>query len=124
MKYHHLNFEERFCIEKMYCGGSEIRRIAEFLGRSPNTVSRELKQNRVNGIYVAEKAKHKAYALRWRAKEGDDMEQIKKITTELSNELSKIGEILSKASEQASPSPAPEGSQDGQVRDADFEEKK
>lgn len=69
MKYHHLNFEERFCIEKMYCGGSEVRRIAEFLGRSPNTVSRELGRNKVNGIYEATKAKHKAYALRWRAKE-------------------------------------------------------
>ena len=69
MKYHHLNFEERFCIEKMYCGGSDVRRIAEFLGRSPNTVSRELGRNKVNGTYEATKAKHKAYALRWRAKQ-------------------------------------------------------
>jgi len=69
MKYHHLNFEERFCIEKMYCAGTLIRRIAEFLGRSPNTVSRELQRNNVNGIYEATKARHKAYALRWRAKQ-------------------------------------------------------
>ena len=69
MKYHHLNFEERFCIEKMYCGGSQIRRIAEFLLRSPNTVSREISTHSVNGVYVANKAKHKAYAERWRAKE-------------------------------------------------------
>jgi transposase, IS30 family len=68
MKYHHLNFEERFCIEKMYCAGSEVRKIADFLHRSPNTISRELRRNKVNGIYEANKAKHKAYALRWRAK--------------------------------------------------------
>ena len=69
MKYHHLNFEERFCIEKMHCGGSEIRRLAEFLHRSPNTISFEIRKHSVNGEYLAKKAKHKAYAERWRAKE-------------------------------------------------------
>lgn len=68
MKYHHLNFEERFCIEKMYCARSEIRRIAEFLGRSPNTISREIERHSVKGEYIADKARHKAYAERWRAK--------------------------------------------------------
>ena len=69
MKYHHLNFEERFCIEKMYCAGTLIRRIAEFLDRSPNTISREIEKHSVNGVYEAKKAKHKAYSERWRAKE-------------------------------------------------------
>lgn len=69
MKYHHLSFEERFLIEKMYCAGSEIRRIAEFLVRSPNTVSREINLHSVNGVYGAEKAKQKSSAQRWRAKE-------------------------------------------------------
>lgn len=68
MKYHHLSFEERFCIEKLYSVDTEIRRIAEFLSRSPNTISREIKKNTVEGIYIAEKANHKAYARRWRAK--------------------------------------------------------
>ena len=68
MKYHHLNFEERFCIEKMYCAGTLIRRIAEFLGRSPNTISREIEKYSVKGIYGAEKAKQKSSARRWRAK--------------------------------------------------------
>lgn len=68
MKYHHLSFEERFCIEKMYCGGSAIRRIAEFLNRSVNTVSREILKYSVNGIYDAKKAKQKSGAKRWRAK--------------------------------------------------------
>ena len=67
-KYHHLNFEERFLIEKLFSGGTLIRRIAEFLGRSPNTISREIKKYSVKGVYGAEKAKQKSSARRWRAK--------------------------------------------------------
>jgi IS30 family transposase len=69
MKYHHLSFEERFVIEKLYSAGSAIRQIADFLGRSANTISQEIRKNTVNGLYEAEKAKHKAYASRWRAKQ-------------------------------------------------------
>ena len=68
-KYHHLEDNERFCIEKMYIAGSAIRRIAEFLGRSANTVSREIRKHSVNGIYDALKARQKSSAERWRAKE-------------------------------------------------------
>lgn len=68
MKYHHLSFEERFVIEKLFSMGVVIREIAKFLHRSPNTVSQEIKKNSVRGEYLAEKARHKAYALRWRAK--------------------------------------------------------
>ncbi len=68
MTYHHLSFEERFCIEKMYRAGSAVRRIAEFLSRSVNTISREIRKNSIRGAYTAEKARHKAYAHRWRAK--------------------------------------------------------
>lgn len=57
------------------------------------------------------------------AQKGEDMEQIKKTTTELSTELQKIGEIMNKASqESAQQTPPKEG--EGPVRDADFEEKK
>ena len=69
MKYHHLSFEERFVIEKLYCAGSAIRRIAEFLNRSVNTVSREIRKNSVKGTYTAEKAKVKTSMRRWRAKQ-------------------------------------------------------
>ena len=69
MKYHHLSFGERFCIEKMYSAGSAIRRIAEFLDRSVNTISNEVKKNSVNGTYTAEKALQKSSAKRWRAKQ-------------------------------------------------------
>jgi len=68
-KYRHLSFEERFVIEKLYGAGSAIRRIAEFLGRSVNTISRELRKHSVNGSYTAIKAKQKSSAERWRAKQ-------------------------------------------------------
>lgn len=67
-KYHHLSFEERFVIEKLYCVGVYIRLIAQFLGRSPNTIALELKKNVVKDSYDAEKAKVKASQRRWKAK--------------------------------------------------------
>jgi IS30 family transposase len=69
MKYQHLKNEERFCIEKMYCGGFAIRKIAKFLKRSANTISREIRKHSVSGVYDAEKAMQKSYAKRWRAKQ-------------------------------------------------------
>lgn len=67
-KYNHLSFEERFCIEKMWEAKVFVRQIAEFLSRSPNTISQELKRNMVEGKYLADKARHKAYVKRWRSK--------------------------------------------------------
>ncbi|MFZ2522549.1 MAG: molecular chaperone DnaK [Minisyncoccia bacterium] len=55
------------------------------------------------------------------ASKNEDMEMIKKTTTELSNELSKVGEAMSKT---GGTEPAGEVPKDGPVRDADFEEKK
>lgn len=66
--YKHLSFEERFTIEKLWSGGVAIREIADFLSRSPNTISRELNRNMVNGIYGAKKAQLKVNQRRWRAK--------------------------------------------------------
>ena len=67
-KYKQLSFEERFTIEKLWSAHVVIREIATFLGRSPNTISREINKNMVNGTYDAFKATHKAYARRWSAK--------------------------------------------------------
>ena len=67
-KYCHLSGKERFLIEKLYLAGSAIRRIAEFLSRSVNTISREIKKNSVKGIYSAEKSEQKTSMRRWRAK--------------------------------------------------------
>jgi len=67
-KYKHLSYEERFTIEKLFEANVAIREIAGFLGRSPNTVSRELSRNMVKSIYSADKAHAKVRARRWLAK--------------------------------------------------------
>jgi Transposase and inactivated derivatives, IS30 family len=67
-KYKHVSYEERFTIEKLFEANVKIREIAEFLGRSPNTISRELSRNMVNGVYDAKKAQVKVSQRRWRAK--------------------------------------------------------
>lgn len=45
MSYHHLTLEERKKLSRMLRNKETIRHIAEALGRSPGTVSRELKRN-------------------------------------------------------------------------------
>lgn len=67
-KYLHLNFEERFLIEKLFLAGVKLREIARFLLRSPNTVSREIKKNSVNEEYRANKADKRSKYKRWRSK--------------------------------------------------------
>jgi molecular chaperone DnaK len=62
-----------------------------------------------------------------KAKEGEDMEQIKKTTSDLSNELQKIGEIMNKAAQENNTAQTPpngEAPKDEKVRDADYTEKK
>jgi len=66
--YKHLQYEERFTIEKLLNANVAIREIAHFLGRSPNTISNEIKKNSVKGIYTAQKAQLKVKQRRWRAK--------------------------------------------------------
>lgn len=59
-----------------------------------------------------------------KAKDGEDMEAIKNSTSTLSNELSKIGEMMNKANQEQPQTPPQENGNDGNVRDAEFEEKK
>ncbi len=66
--YTHIQFEERFVIEKLWSSEVTIREIAGFLGRSPSTISYEIGRNSVHSVYDATKANHKAYATRWRGK--------------------------------------------------------
>lgn len=47
-----------------------MRDIADVLGRSPNTVSYELREKRVKGVYDPRKAHHKTYYRRYRSKRG------------------------------------------------------
>ena len=48
MNYHHLTIEERCCIREFYKKGLSYRKIAELIGRSPSTVSREINRNRTH----------------------------------------------------------------------------
>lgn len=45
MNYHHLSIEERSCIRKYYKDGLSYREIGRLLGRSPSTISREIRRN-------------------------------------------------------------------------------
>ena len=59
-KYLGLSSAERSEIQILKEKGHSLRKIARVLGRSPNTISREIKVNSVNNEYVATKAKAKA----------------------------------------------------------------
>lgn len=64
----HLCEKERFLIESLLRVHTSIRGIALILERSPNTISREIKKNIVNGIYIGDKAQRKAYYKRYLSK--------------------------------------------------------
>ena len=59
-KYSGLSDAERSEIEILKGRGYSIRKIAEVLGRSPSTISREIKVNSAAGEYIAKKAKTKS----------------------------------------------------------------
>lgn len=67
-KYDHLCYEDRVKIEHWHKAGRSIRYIARELGRSPNTISYELKNLAVTGEYEAKKASVKAYQKRYYAR--------------------------------------------------------
>lgn len=68
MKYKQLTYEERIQIDLLYRNKVSIRGIARLLERSPNTISRELKEKKVKGIYLPKKAQQKTYRLRYLSK--------------------------------------------------------
>ena len=49
MAYHQLTQDQRYLITHNKRLGKSIREIAEVLGRSPSTISRELRRNRTPG---------------------------------------------------------------------------
>lgn len=68
-KYTHVSYEERIRLEILLSQGASLRSIARTLGRSPNTLSRELREKRMRGVYVPKKAHHKTYWRRYRSKQ-------------------------------------------------------
>lgn len=67
-QFRQLSYEERVSIETLRKRGLSIRAIAQAVGRSPNTIGRELKEKQVQGSYRSKKAHHKTYVRRWRSK--------------------------------------------------------
>lgn len=62
-----ITYEERIKIETLFSEKKSLRYIAKVLGRSPNTLSYEMKK-KVKGIYTAKKAHNKSYYRRYLAK--------------------------------------------------------
>lgn len=56
MSYTHFTTDERIFLHDLKKKGISIRRIADLLGRSPSSVSREIKRNSIEGRYHAKKA--------------------------------------------------------------------
>lgn len=64
MRYRHISKTERLELSILRTKGYSIREIAASLGRSPASVSRELRRNEVLGRYDPTQADHKAYVKR------------------------------------------------------------
>ncbi len=67
-EFKHFDFSEREKIEKFLKKGKSLRFMARSLDRSVSSISDEIKNNSVKGIYTAKKAAHKAYIKRQASK--------------------------------------------------------
>jgi IS30 family transposase len=63
-----LQDSERLVIERLRERAKGIRYIAEVLGRSPGTISNEIKRNSVKGVYSFDTAKQKLYTRKMNSK--------------------------------------------------------
>lgn len=68
MNYTHFSKVERYELSILLKKGYSIRSIASVMGRNPSSVSREIKNNSVDGKYDPDKAHHKSHVKRWRSK--------------------------------------------------------
>jgi transposase, IS30 family len=70
MVYRHISEDERYLIARQIGMGVSMRQIARLLGRSPSTISREVKRNSClyDGRYRAEKAHSRGIARRHRSR--------------------------------------------------------
>lgn len=64
MRYQHIGRTERLELAVLLKKGYSIRSIAGAMGRSPSSVSREVRNRKVKGRYDPKKAHHKAYVKR------------------------------------------------------------
>lgn len=64
MSYSHFTKNNRTELSILLKKGYPYRDIGDALGKSPSSISREVKKNSVNGVYDPDKADHKAYVKR------------------------------------------------------------
>lgn len=65
LSYIHFTHNERICLQNLLSEGKSLRQIASVLGRSPSTISREIKRNRIK--YPKHKSNNKYHYHHWRA---------------------------------------------------------
>src|SRR3989338_1039478 len=85
-KFKQLGNEERVLIAQWIKEKRSVRYMALELGRSPNTVAREIREKRVKRVYTPKKAQHKTYWRRYLAKRGCMKVAMSKELTELVHE--------------------------------------
>lgn len=80
MKWNNLSSAERDELSILWLKGYSMREIAKSLGRSPNTISYELKRNKTLGRYDPKRAHEKArYRKRMRKLQWKKIEEIKEL---------------------------------------------
>jgi IS30 family transposase len=89
MSYYYLTISERECILLMYHNQKGITQIAQALGRSKSTISRELRRNKGRHGYSAHEAQN-SYTLRRRACKP----QLKVMRSELRTDCERLGTVL------------------------------
>jgi len=68
MRYSHFKRTDRIELSILLRKGYSYRDIGKAIKKNPSSISREIKENSVNGIYDPKKANHKAYRRRKQAK--------------------------------------------------------
>lgn len=111
MKYHQLTQEERYAIAGGLRIGRSGRRLAGELGRSPSTVSREIRRNATahDGAYRREKAQSYAVATRRRSRRGSQYSEVllRQIRFHIRERLSPV-QIVGKFTDEGMPVPSHE----------------
>lgn len=111
MTYHQLTQHERYLVSRCKARGLSIRQTADFLDRSPSTISRELARNATtgDGVYRTEKAESYATARRKRCRRGSQFPEavFQEIEAELRQFLSPE-QIVGVFTEQGKPVPSHE----------------
>jgi len=88
--YSHLSKEDRNEIYILFKKGHSLTDIADALGRSIPTISREIRRNTVNGRYFPQKAQHKAYVRRKYSKyQGKKIHEDKELKDYIEDKLKK-----------------------------------